>query len=83
MRAQVLVFIVCAIACVVAHSAIVVSTLRARTSGDPAIPRPRMFVELIWALLPVLALAFLLTATWSRISARERDRLEPVMKVAG
>ena len=68
MKAEVLVFSACVAACVIAHVAILRSVLRARTAtADPAVPRPRLLVEVFWALLPAIALAFVLTATWARV----------------
>jgi hypothetical protein len=68
MRAEVVVFAVCVAACLVAHVAIVRSVLRARgVASDPGVPRPRLVVEIAWALVPALALALVLTATWSKV----------------
>ncbi len=82
MSAVVLVFLLCALACGVAHVAILLSTARGRTVAVGNVPRPRAIVELIWALLPVVALAIVLTATWARV--RERDGAPPpaIMKLA-
>lgn len=72
MSPHVLVFVICAAACVVAHVAIFRSVLRARlTAPDPGVPRPKLLVEVAWALLPAIALAFVLTATWARIVERD------------
>ena len=82
MSAPAVVFVVCVAACAVAHVAIVVSSVSARAStASPAVPRPRVAVEFIWALLPILALALVFTATWARVSDRERHPHE-TMKVA-
>jgi hypothetical protein len=80
--ARVLVFVACAVACAVAHIAILISTLRSRTAVDaPAVPRPRAAVEALWALVPVVVLALVLTATWARV--REQPaRAAEMMKVA-
>jgi hypothetical protein len=66
------VFAVCVAACVVAHVAILRSVLRARSvAADPGVPRPRLLVEVAWALVPAIALAFVLTATWSRVQEND------------
>lgn len=71
MRAEVIVFGGCVAACVVAHVAILRSVIRARaTAPDPGVPRPRLLVEIAWALIPAIALAFVLTATWDRVQDR-------------
>ena len=82
MSVPVLVFVACAVACAVAHVAILVSTLRSRTAVDaPAVPRPRATVEALWAVVPVIVLALVLTATWARV--REQPAQTPaIMKVA-
>ena len=68
MRAEVVVFAVCVAACLVAHVAIFRSVLRARgVATDPGVPRPRLLVEIAWALVPAVALALVLTATWSKV----------------
>lgn len=66
------VFAIAALACAVAHAAILVSVVR-RASGasSPDVPTPRLAVEIMWALIPAIALAFVLTATWQRIHDRE------------
>jgi heme/copper-type cytochrome/quinol oxidase subunit 2 len=81
--ASVVVFIVCVVAAAVAHVAILVSTVSARVAADGAasVPRPRALVEIVWALVPILALALVLTATWSRVHEREKHPPE-VLKVA-
>lgn len=82
MRLTVLVFAACAVCCVLAHGAILRSVLRSRSviTGGP-VPRPRLVVEIVWALLPALALIALLGVTWSR--AREHPRAGAVvMQVA-
>lgn len=84
MRVEAFVFAVCAVACVVAHLAILRSVIRARVAvSDPGVPRPKLLVEVAWAILPAVALAFVLTATWARI--QERDAASPpspLMRVA-
>ena len=85
MSAAAVVFLVCVVACMVAHAAILLSSVSARaTTSAPAaasVPRPRVFVEFLWALLPILALALVFTATWARV--RDRDTHPPAtMKLA-
>ena len=72
MSAAVLVFVVCVACCAVGHLAILHSVIRTR-SAPPAseLPRPKFLVEIMWALLPAILLAFLLTATWARVRDRE------------
>ena len=75
------------ICCVVAEVAIVRATLRvSRLSGEPvatapsgtsAMPRPRRGLELLWVVLPALALAVVLGATWRAVSA------PPVVQIHG
>jgi heme/copper-type cytochrome/quinol oxidase subunit 2 len=72
MNAHEIVFVICAAACIVAHVAILRSVVRARASApDPGVPRPKLLVEIAWALVPAIALAFVLTATWAKIGERE------------
>ena len=82
MSARVAVFVVAAAACAVAQIAILVSVVsRGTRAADPGVPRPRLGVEILWAVLPALALAFLLTATWPRV----RDaaaKPEEVLRIA-
>lgn len=83
MRPAVVVFVVCALACVVAHAAILASVIRRRSAAvADSVPRPRLFVEVIWALLPAIALAFVLTATWARVVDTSVPKPELMMKVA-
>lgn len=82
MSVPVLVFVACALACIVAHAAILLSTVRGRSTAGANVPRPRAFVELIWALVPVVVLAIVLTATWAKVRDRGDSHPEAVMKVA-
>lgn len=71
MSAAVIVFFVCAAACLVAQLFILRSVVRRPVpSGDAPVPRPNLVVEIVWAVVPAIVLAFVLTATWSRIQAR-------------
>jgi len=83
MTAQVIVFVVCAAACVVAHLVITASVLRSRSSvATAAVPRPNLLVEIVWAVVPAIALAFVLTATWARVRDATHTKPSAIMKVA-
>ena len=72
MSLPVAVFVVAVLACAVAHVAILVSVVRrASATSSPDVPRPRLAIEVTWALLPAVVLALVLTATWQRIQHRE------------
>ncbi len=62
------IFWVGVVSCAVAQIAIlrsVLRTRRARETGEShAVPRPRFAVEVAWAVVPAIALALLLVATW-------------------
>ena len=71
MNAAVIVFVVCAAACLVAHLFILRSVVRRPApSGDTPVPQPNLIVEIVWAVVPAVILAFVLTATWSKIQQR-------------
>jgi heme/copper-type cytochrome/quinol oxidase subunit 2 len=79
----VIVFAIAVLASAVAHVAILTSVVRRASSvADANVPRPRLIVEIAWALIPMLALALVFTATWSRV--REHATPEPgaVMEIA-
>lgn len=85
MRAAVVVFAVCAVACAVAHVAILRSVVRsaaARLPMEPGVPRSGLAIELVWAVLPMLALALVLTATWAKVRVESAPRHEPILEVA-
>jgi uncharacterized membrane protein len=85
MRATAIVFAVCAVACVVAHVAILRSVVRAasdRTPLEPGVPRPSLAVELVWAVLPMLALGLVLTATWTEVRRDSAPQPEAILEVA-
>lgn len=74
------------VSCVVAEVAILRATLRlSRTSMPSAVgasqspavslPRPRRALEVLWAVLPAVALALVLWGTWRAIEARGADQL--------
>ena len=83
MQPAVAVFLVCAVACVVAHVFILVSVVgRRANTASPAVPRPNLIVEVLWALLPAIVLALVLTATWQRVQERSQNKPGMMMRVA-
>ena len=84
MRPAVIVFAVCVLACAIAHLAILRSVIRA-AAGRPVeagVPRSRFGVELVWAVIPMLVLALVLTATWAKVRSQTTSRPESIMEVA-
>jgi heme/copper-type cytochrome/quinol oxidase subunit 2 len=82
-RVVVVVFALCATCCVVGHVAILHSIIGRRSATvEPGVPRPKVFAEIIWALIPALALALVLTATWGRVRDHETPKPGVMMKVA-
>jgi heme/copper-type cytochrome/quinol oxidase subunit 2 len=66
------IFWIAALACVVAEIAILRSTYEARrVEKSDLVPSASRGGEITWAVIPAIMLAFLLTATWQRIEARE------------
>jgi heme/copper-type cytochrome/quinol oxidase subunit 2 len=66
------IFWIAALACVVAEIAILRSTYAARrVEKSDLVPSSSWGGEITWAVIPAVMLAFLLTATWRRIEARE------------
>lgn len=83
MHPVVLAFAICAIACLVAHGAILASIVSRRSTQPAAgVPRPRALVEIVWALIPAIVLIFLLTATWIRVRENAKPKPGMMMKVA-
>lgn len=83
MSAVVIVFAIAALASVVAHAAILTSVVRrASTVTDAGVPRPKPLVEIAWAVIPILALALVLTATWARVRDRATPPADPVIRIA-
>lgn len=85
MRATAIVFALCAVACAVAHVAILRSVVRTasdRTAVEPGVPRPSLASELVWAALPMLALALVLTATWTKVRRDTPPQPEAILEVA-
>lgn len=60
------IFWVGVVSCAVAQIAILRSVLRTRRAREtgPGVPQPRFAVEVAWAIVPAVALALLLAATW-------------------
>ena len=83
MSVAVIAFALCAVACLGGHVAILHSVVRKGTTrADSAVPRPKFAVELLWAVIPMLALAIVLTATWVKVRARATPAPAEIMKVA-
>ena len=70
--------------CLVAQVLIVRSVVGARRlpAANPALPRAHGGVELMWAVVPALALGALLLFTWRAIEAHEGRRSGPAVEVA-
>ena len=83
MRPAVIVFVIAVVVSAIAHLAILTSVVRrASTVADAAVPRPKPFAEIAWALIPALALALVLTATWARVRERAAPPPDAIMKIA-
>lgn len=83
MSVAVIAFALCAAACLIGHVAILHSVVRkGATRADDSVPRPRFAVELLWAAIPMLALAIVLTATWVKVRERTTHHPAEIMKVA-
>lgn len=66
------IFWIATVACVIAELAILRSIFAARSPDKSTlVPSASPRGEIVWAILPALALVFLLTATWRRIEARD------------
>ena len=58
------------VACVVAQGAIVRSVFASRSvHASESVPRPRLAVELSWAVMPAVALVVLFWLTWGALHA--------------
>ena len=83
MNMAVIAFALCATACLIGHVAILHSVVRKGSSLEHAgVPRPKFAIELLWAALPMLALALVLTATWVKVRDRATPHPAEIMKVA-
>jgi heme/copper-type cytochrome/quinol oxidase subunit 2 len=69
--------------CLIAQLLIVRSVFGARHLAQPStdLPRSRAGVEVLWALIPAVALAVLLVFTWRAVQARDAARA-PITAVA-
>jgi hypothetical protein len=83
MNAVVLVFVLAVVVSAAAHIAILVSVVRrASAVVDASVPRPRLAVEIVWALLPAIVLALVFTATWSKVRERSTRGPDAVLEIA-
>lgn len=83
MRPAVVIFAICVACCVVGHAAILASVVRRRSAlADASVPRPRAAMEILWAVIPAIALAVLLAATWARVRENAVPKPEVIMKVS-
>ena len=83
MKAAVLVFVLCALACLVGHVAILRSVVRSRSvAADANVPRPRLMVEVMWAVVPAVALIVLLTVTWASVRDHTTEQPGIMLRVA-
>ena len=66
------IFWIATVACVIAELAILRSTFATRSANkSDLVPTASPRGELAWAIIPAIALAVVLTATWQKIEARE------------
>lgn len=70
MPAPLAVFWICAIACALAHVGILRSVVRRSSAPAADVPRPRLLLEIVWAVIPMIVLATVLLATFPRARAR-------------
>ena len=83
MSPVIIVFAISVAACAIAHVAIFASVVRrASNVADNSVPQPRFVAEVIWALIPALALALVLTATWVKVRERAVNDPGAVLKIA-
>jgi len=70
--------------CLVAQVLIVRSVVAARglPAARPELPRARGSVEIMWAVVPAIALAALLFFTWQAIGGQRRETAPAVTAVA-
>ena len=72
-----IIFWVAAVACVIAELAILRSTFVVRrVTKSESVPAASQTGELVWAVIPAIALAVVLVVTWQRIEARRRHMME-------
>jgi hypothetical protein len=80
------IFWVAVASCVVAQAAITRSALKARHAaapGDVEVPQPSRLVEAAWTLIPAIALALVLLATWQQLHRPASDEATMVPSAAG
>jgi heme/copper-type cytochrome/quinol oxidase subunit 2 len=83
MRLPYVAFFLAVLACGIAHVAILRSVIRRRAAApDAGVPRPRLSIEVVWALIPVVVLALVFTATWPLVRAHAERNASPVLEVA-
>lgn len=78
-----LLFWAAALTCVIAQGAIVRFALRAHQRADGApvdIPAPRRPIEIGWTVLPAVALALVLVATWHAMHPRPAAPTVPALE---
>ena len=63
-------FWIAAVCCLVAHTAILRSVVRAGARADQHVSVGRRLMEIAWAVIPALALAAVLVTTWRGILTR-------------
>lgn len=70
------IFWIAVLACIVAQIAILRSTHAARKVEKSAlVPAASRAGEIVWAIVPVVALSVLLVATWQKIEARDAQMM--------
>ena len=70
------IFWIATLACIIAEFAILRSTYAARKVEKSAlVPEASRSGEIVWAVVPAVALSVLLVATWQKIQARETHML--------
>jgi heme/copper-type cytochrome/quinol oxidase subunit 2 len=75
------IFWIAVLACIVAQIAILRSTYAARKVEKSAlVPAASRGGEIVWAIVPVVALSVLLIATWQKIEAREAHTMDHGMQ---
>ncbi len=77
------IFWVAVVLCVIAHRYILRSAFAAgaTVTHSHTLPPIRRAAEVLWVVLPAVALVFLLVATWRAIQANQRPAADPVTQV--
>jgi heme/copper-type cytochrome/quinol oxidase subunit 2 len=78
------IFWVAVVLCVIAHRYILRSAFAAGAAVDHShtLPPIRRAAEVLWVVLPAVALVFLLVATWRAIQVRQLPTAVPVTQVS-